>query len=956
MANTHTVQTDSKGSYVVVKKGDTLSHIAVEFKSSYSIKNYQQLFTINKQAGTMSNANKLSIGQKVYLKLGASSSTTKTNTNTNKPVITTFGLDAADDNERTLVATWTWHKSSDTASYKVLWTYENGTTDKNGSVIWFEGTNSSITVDKLTESMSRQSTYSIPSGANRVRFKVKPIAKTKKKGSKDVEKWTADWSDTQTYSVKNPPDKPGTPSLDTSKLSQLKLTVSLDNIEIDEVTHIQFQLVKDNDEKSFVQETSTINAGYASCTFTVVSGASYKARCRSYDGKLYSDWSSYCSPVETRPATPGDISTIYAASESSVYLKWGTSKTATEYEIQYTTDKNTFDTSDQAQSKTVSSTVGDPPTEWTVDGLESGKEYFFRVRAKRNSELTPWTAIKSVAVGRAPAAPTTWSSTTSAVMGEPMNLYWVHNSQDGSSWKEAKLVLKYYNAAGSLINPGDEPIVIANTYIDDSYTDEDESNKTGVYSLAITNTNIQKIEWQVCTRGLVNTPKISFGEYSTPRTITVYEQPGFEEFSLLATDPEDDRVEVSAINSFPVYIYGLPKPATQVPIGYHLSITSNSTYETTDNFGNDKIVSAGDEVYSKYFDVYGQELVVMLSANNIDLENEVRYTATCVVSMNSGLTGTASFEFGVDWEEPDYVPNAEIGVDAAALTASIRPYCEDRYMTYRQVTKVNRTTYRLTDVELDEIAGEPVNNAVIIDGDIEYQVYQGTTAGNPDEGVEPEDVYFCEVESATPVTNVWLDVYRREFDGSFTELATDLDGEFTTTITDPHPALDFARYRVVSRHKDTGAVAYFDLPGYYIGCPEIIIQWDEAWTPFDATEDAELEQPAWTGSILRLPYNIDVSDNVKLEVELVEYAGRSHPVSYYGTQLGQSATWSTVIDKSDEETIYALRRLARWPGDVYVREPSGTGYWANITVSFSQKHLDQTIPVSFAITRVEGGA
>ena len=61
------------------------------------------------------------------------------------------------------------------------------------------------------------------------------------------------------------------------------------------------------------------------------------------------------------------------------------------------------------------------------------------------------------------------------------------------------------------------------------------------------------------------------------------------------------------------------------------------------------------------------------------------------------------------------------------------------------------------------------------------------------------------------------------------------------------------------------------------------------------------------------------------------------------------------IPKSDKETIYGLRRLARWMGDVYVREPSGSGYWANITVSFSQKHTELTIPVSLSITQVEGG-
>jgi hypothetical protein len=107
--------------------------------------------------------------------------------------------------------------------------------------------------------------------------------------------------------------------------------------------------------------------------------------------------------------------------------------------------------------------------------------------------------------------------------------------------------------------------------------------------------------------------------------------------------------------------------------------------------------------------------------------------------------------------------------------------------------------------------------------------------------------------------------------------------------------------------------------------------------------------------MLKLPYNIDVSESNKIDMMLVEYIGRSYPVSYYGTQLGTTATWNLEIEKSDVETLYMLRRLAIYNGDVYVREPSGSGYWANIEVSFNQKHRELTIPVTFNITRVEGG-
>jgi hypothetical protein len=135
----------------------------------------------------------------------------------------------------------------------------------------------------------------------------------------------------------------------------------------------------------------------------------------------------------------------------------------------------------------------------------------------------------------------------------------------------------------------------------------------------------------------------------------------------------------------------------------------------------------------------------------------------------------------------------------------------------------------------------------------------------------------------------------------------------------------------------------------------VIIQWDEEWSTFDTTNEDEMEQPAWSGSLLRLPYNIDVSDSNNADVTHVEYIGRKHPVSYHGTQLGIVSNWSVEIDKTDIDTLYALRRLAIWMGNVYVREPSGSGYWATIKVSFSQTHKATTIPVTLNITRVEGG-
>lgn len=215
---------------------------------------------------------------------------------------------------------------------------------------------------------------------------------------------------------------------------------------------------------------------------------------------------------------------------------------------------------------------------------------------------------------------------------------------------------------------------------------------------------------------------------------------------------------------------------------------------------------------------------------------------------------------------------------------------------------------------------------------------------------------FCTDDNGDYISGVTLAVYRREYDGTFTLIQDNVANNGYTTVTDPHPALDYARYRIIAKSTTNGSMGYTDLVGVPVDEPSIVIQWAEQWSDFDYAEIAAPETPSWTGSMIKLPYNVDVSESRDLDVSLIEYIGRSHPVSYYGTQRGETASWSTEVPKTDKETIYALRRLAVWRGDVYVREPSGTGYWAQVSVSISSKHKELTIPVTFDITRVEGGA
>ena len=888
--------------YVTVELGDTLSQIAADYAGGYN--NYKQLAAIN----NIPNPDLIYVGQIIYLTQEAASGSGSASTNRNKATINQFGL--MSNSENTLFATWSWD-GKNTDSYKVAWSYDTG------DGIWFDGNSSSISVDEDNPSLSKQSTYSIPSNAKKVQFKVMPISKTYQ-NSNDVETnyWEASWSTVKEWRDSTPLEAPGTPDV---SIKWFKLTASLDNINIPGATHIQFQVIRDDSASTYSAKKAEIVSGHAAYVFPIVGGSQYKVRARAHNLKdnTFSEWSAFSANQGTVPSVPTSITELAALSTTSVQVTWTPVNNATGYVVEYTTKKYYFDSSSEVSSQTVTNAVNYA----IITGMASGDTYFFRVKATNDVGDSGWTDIRSITIGEPPSAPTTWSSTTTAITGDPVTLYWVHNAEDGS--KETYAELELYI--------GDQ---LETHTIKNNKPEDDESTNSQWILQTTSYSEGTSIKWRVRTAGITK----EYGDWSVQRTIDIYAPATLQ---LNMTDVNGN--ELDTLTAFPFYIKALAGPKTQAPVSYYLSIKSNSMYETVDSIGNPVIINNGEEVYSKHFDT-SEPMLVEFSAWNIDLENNIEYTVTCTVSMNSGLTSEASLTFTVRWTDEHWVPNASIGVDQDTMTANIRPYCYDTSIVYYQVTSLSGT-YIKTTTKLTSVWGEPVANAVTTTGE---KVYSGVDGNG-------NNVYYCTVEESSVVEGVLLSVYRREFDGSFTELATGINSTKATTITDPHPALDYARYRIVATTEATGAVSYYDTPGYPVGGKAVIIQWNEEWSNFETSENEIMEKPAWAGSMLKLPYNIDVSEANSSDKSLVEYIGRSHPVTYYGTQLGVTATWNMDIPKSDKETVYALRRLARWMGDVYVREPSGSGYWANISVSFSQKHTEVTIPVTLTISQVEGG-
>ena len=707
---------------------------------------------------------------------------------------------------------------------------------------------------------------------------------------------------------------------------------------------------------------------------------------------------------------------LYKSIENHFYAV-NSDKTSIEVEFDKTSDAQ-YDTENQEMTKTISGF-----------STENGGRYYLRIKgtndrtsilggssATNSSSATsdwsdPTDPLASFIIGTKPSAPTIWSSTNTAVIGEPLNLYWSQNSTDNSRMTKSFLSI----VADNLADPIEIELTTDDEY-DNNYVHvlkfekKDNARQANIKTSAFPDGS--KIKWRVKTAGISN----EYGDFSEEREINIYAKPIV---SVILEDSKHNEI-ADTIDSFPMYIsLQKDKPTlNQKIIGFNVNIENNSNYQYIDSAGNIKNLTKGSTVYSKNFDIsypysdkfgyiYSEDeekfkiegyyvnnkfysdsklsniirpsedilyialnqkngdrpkkyiwnevdrvyeevdefmftdgnksypyfypyynsketkLYIKLTCSDVDLINGIEYLVRCSMIMDSGLVATDEITFIPRFTEILYKPTATVSIDEESLTAIIKPSCEYQSYTIDCYIQDNKA-YQDINCSI-EIGLFP--DSIYYDHFTEkYYIYK-LVSGSIDE-------YSFE-ESPNPLEDAILSVFRKELDGTFTEIDRNISNDSGYEVIDPHPSLAKAIYRIVSESKTTGAISYSDTEPVEIKEKALVIQFNNY--------------------TLKLPYNISVSNGYSPDISLVEYIGRKHPVSYYGTQLGETMSWRTVIPKSDHDTLNLIRELAIYMGDVYVREPSGTGYWANISVDFSQSYDDLTIPLSFSITRVEGG-
>ena len=416
-----------------VERGDSLWWIASNYGSSIAGNSINAKIDTLVQLNGIKNRNLIYVGQVLKLSgsgSGSSSPGSSGSTAQTQPVVNAFGLQAANTTtgkNRAMYAAWTFSRGN-TKNFKYRWfQYKNGK--------WVMGNEGTTTG---ADPVYCYSEWTADAAATKVQFQVIPIPTTHKdSNNNDVDDWTgAQWSVTKEYDFSNnPPLTPPTPSV---SITDLTLTVSISNIvasELDAVS-VKFNVVKDNSASIHTSSPVKINqtSNYVSYQYTVQPGSKYTVRACSVNSKgKESGWSDFSGEAETKPSAPSQITTYRRNKRSdgsvSAYLEWTAVANATKYKIEYTTVREDFET---ASNNIKSVETENARTSIEVTGIETGYDYFFRVKAVNSVGESDPTDIVVIPIGTPPAAPTTWSSASSAFVGESMSLNWTHNPTDNS--------------------------------------------------------------------------------------------------------------------------------------------------------------------------------------------------------------------------------------------------------------------------------------------------------------------------------------------------------------------------------------------------------------------------------------------------------------------------------------------------------------------------------------------
>lgn len=636
-------------------------------------------------------------------------------------------------------------------------------------------------------------------------------------------------------------------------------------------------------------------------------------------------------PSLVKPTSPA----VEKRGDNAVRITWrATRGEGDSYELQYTVDADAFAAGDMGAIASIAVASENATSHaYTVEGLDRGHIYYFRVRTVNDGRVGEWsTEVEcEIEAELEPTediyAPTSTDSLAAYPLdGRMIPLSWTHNSSQNSEQSAYELEVNVTNTSGACVTR----IVSGTTATSYGLDDDDWGLDDGAL-----------IEWRVRTCGAIAD---AWSPWSRTQSFRTFAPPvagvalaGGDGQAIGPGDPLATMPLIVTIHA--TNANGDALDSDNSPIAYTIAVKAVDGYDGTGRDGRPRYVAPGEELFGASIDSRndgfspdGWELFI--PARELALQNGELYEVVATVATSQGLRGNGtSGTFEPQWDGDLPQPTATVFFDGTDYCCRITPIVN---IPQDEVGQPEDEKEELTLDEQAAMADWEVNTLVPEpSGDLDFELVEDPTVDDSGWPLRP---------------GCTMDVYRIDSDGTPIEIASNMANDGQSRALDPHPSFGTCIYRVVAIDDATGMQSSCDFE-VSTPVPNIVIQWDEEWESLGSDG-----QPSYAGARLELAYNHELSESYAHDVVLREYAGRAHPVSYYGTQRRQNATMAAdLIRAIDGEQLAKARRLAAWPGDCYIREPNGTGYWANVQVYISHSHDSAAVPVSLDIRRVDNG-
>lgn len=666
-----------------------------------------------------------------------------------------------------------------------------------------------------------------------------------------------------------------------------------------------------------------------------------------------------CATVKTRPVQVENMrAACYGDDGATVSFSYPTSAyfPALEEAKVYYADSKAVLTTNKTACQSVDVALGSRNMSAIVTGLEAGKTWYFAAWVKTGSDTQQalfCSAVASCTIATTPDPPTLLPIPRSAVLGESIVLEWVHNNADKSAQRQAQVSITARAADQQQFT------TTINVTTDEHVT---------IPFPASTYSDQMSVSIKVRTKGAGN----NFGDWSEDAHLTLYARPFT---TLQITNADQGNVEGLAVTTLPVQlalaVQAREGTLSQSVVQWAVTIRSAEMATYLDMFGNEEMLAPGEVVCEVTVDSFEDdftqpEQTLPIGATDAVFVNGVSYDVEATALMDSGIeTDKATARFTCDFANGIGSPTAYVQTApdwSARIYPSLttkRPIADgEDYVVdgpVLRVAEIEEGEYTLTLAYVKGDEGAQVSSMAWDGHEFDFAMPDGWTSVTSlsyDDGGEPVEMMGQVHEAIALAEDVTLSVYRVGRDGEMDLVAKDYPNRPGVFVVDRHPTFGEMNYRIIANSMLTDEITAADTSGSN-RWRTVLIQWAEEDAPTEPEFEDDTVQFAF--EFVELPWNITVNQSSSKDVALKNYVGRRHPVSLYGTQVGETGSWTCRIIKYEEDReLTQLRKLAGWMGDCWVRDPSGLSYPANVNVSITRAFDDLGIDISLEVTRVDG--